>query len=81
MELYDDGIIYFLAPLAKQNEFYVPETGGMSPEGESPSSDLSSKTEESSSEEPEGVQEGATTGDEKSDSGSSFEELNVNEDA
>ncbi|XP_072038777.1 testis-expressed protein 264-like [Amphiura filiformis] len=79
MELYDDGIIHFLAPLAKQNEFYVPETGGISPEEEAPNSDMSSKTGESSSgEDQEGGGQEGTTG---SDSGSSFEELNVNEDA
>lgn len=25
MEVYDGGSIYFMAPLARQNEFYVPE--------------------------------------------------------
>lgn len=25
MEVYDGGCIYFMAPLARQNEFYVPE--------------------------------------------------------
>ena len=80
MELYDDGIIYFLAPLAKQSEFYVPETGGITTEGEQLSSDGSSKTEESScSDDQEGDkgEGGATTGD-GTDSASSFEELNVN---
>ena len=26
MEVYDGGVIHFLAPLARQDEFYVPET-------------------------------------------------------
>ncbi|XP_022098842.1 testis-expressed protein 264-like [Acanthaster planci] len=29
IELYDNGLIHFLAPLSKQKDFYVPETGGV----------------------------------------------------
>ena len=28
IELYDGGSIHFMAPLSKQKDFYVPETGG-----------------------------------------------------
>lgn len=79
MEMYGDGNIHFLAPLAKQNQFYVPECGDDTKS--SIGSDQSSKTESSSAEE-EGKDEdeGSGTGGEHSSSdASSFEELNVNE--
>ena len=78
IELYQDGLIHFLAPLSKQKDFYVPETGDVEV------SELSAgQLEEGDQEDPEqsGINDedkekaADHSGEDSTNSESSFEQL------
>ncbi|XP_071960972.1 testis-expressed protein 264-like [Antedon mediterranea] len=72
-EIYDNDLIYFMAPLAKQSEFYVPEAKEKQQDPETESLSLDGSLDEDNS----GVDgSGSSSGE---DSGSSFEELDASQ--
>ncbi|XP_038054377.1 testis-expressed protein 264-like [Patiria miniata] len=85
IELYADGLIHFLAPLSKQKDFYVPETGGIVEISEL-SADQMDEDEDQEDPQRSGVEEeeprekvAVPPGEESTNSDSSFEQVDPQE--
>ncbi|XP_071807439.1 testis-expressed protein 264-like [Asterias amurensis] len=81
IELYDGGSIHFMAPLSKQKDFYVPETGGVEigelSAGELDTGDETDEQPKSISQEDndESLLKTRPSGEDSTNSDSSFEQL------